>query len=458
MNSSDSLPAKKPFNVALFGASLDVGNMGVRALAASVIQLVCDVRPEARIHLLYGNRTGGETEIELAGRTIKIEIVNFRLSPKARLREHLGYIFLMACISRILPVRAWRDRIINSVPFLKAIYEADFVGDIRGGDSFSDIYGTRLFIVNAMPAIISILLHKKLVLLPQTYGPYKSSLARTIARFILARSSRIYARDTQSIPIVNDLLGVQGNREEIQFCPDVAFTLAAISPREILIDPPLEKKNSEPLVGLNISGLLYMGGFTRDNMFGLKFDYKSFVRQLLLRFLEESSARILIVPHVLGADAESEPEACEEVWRNVPERYRDRVHLLRGHYDQNGIKGIIGQCDFFLGARMHACIAALSQMIPTVGLAYSQKFLGVFESAGAGNMVLDCRKIGMTELLAECLRRFEERESVRPFIMEAIPKAQALVRGSFIRELSDGRTPLPLPGRSSEGVGAGSCC
>ncbi len=33
--------------------------------------------------------------------------------------------------------------------------------------------------------------------------------------------------------------------------------------------------NSSALVGLNISGLLLAGGYTHDNMFGLRADYRT---------------------------------------------------------------------------------------------------------------------------------------------------------------------------------------
>ena len=43
--------------------------------------------------------------------------------------------------------------------------------------------------------------------------------------------------------------------------------------------------------------------------------------------------------------------------------------MIAHEYDQHAIKSIIGRCDFFIGSRMHACIAALSQKIPTAAVA-----------------------------------------------------------------------------------------
>jgi polysaccharide pyruvyl transferase WcaK-like protein len=62
---------------------------------------------------------------------------------------------------------------------------------------------------------------------------------------------------------------------------------------------------------------------------------------------------------------------------------------------------------------MHACIAALSQGIPTVGVAYSRKFVGVFESIGAGDMVADARTITADEIINKILTGLEHRTNLK---------------------------------------------
>ena len=62
-------------------------------------------------------------------------------------------------------------------------------------------------------------------------------------------------------------------------------------------------------------------------------------------------------------------------------------------------KYVIGLCDVFVGARMHACIAALSQGIPAIGIAYSRKFAGVFETFGVEALVFDTALGSVDDLL-----------------------------------------------------------
>ena len=84
-------------------------------------------------------------------------------------------------------------------------------------------------------------------------------------------------------------------------------------------------------------------------------------------------------------------------------------------YDQNETKYLIGLCDFFLGARMHATIAALSQGMPAVGMAYSRKFRGVFETAGVGDCVLDLRKLSNDHVLDGIKGIYQRRRIVEAY-------------------------------------------
>ena len=52
---------------------------------------------------------------------------------------------------------------------------------------------------------------------------------------------------------------------------------------------------------------------------------------------------------------------------------------------------------------MHACIAALSQGIPTVGVAYSRKFIGVFNSINLSDMVIDATSVTESEAIPKIM-------------------------------------------------------
>ncbi len=433
MDNNKTMTSGSIFNVCLMGASLDTGNRGVSALAASLIKVVLGARPDAAIILVVGSRSSSPQQLKVFGHKKTFPVANYRLSARAHIQEQLFWIFLMACLQRVLPFKKVREKIIQSSRLLTALEKSDFVGDIHGGDSFSDIYGFRRFIIGVMPRIIALLLRKKLVLLPQTYGPYYSRLSKQIARFILKRSSRIISRDREGIEIVKNILGKGLPDKKIQFCPDVAFVLDSRKPDGLDIYPPIEKNFDTALIGFNISGLLYNGGYSRDNMFGLKCDYRSFVHNLVKRFMEETTAHVLLIPHTFGSpgNINSDPDACRIVFDRISGNYRKRVHLVMKEYDQYEIKAIISLCDFFIGSRMHACIAALSQGIPTVGVAYSRKFAGVLESVGIGHMVIDAKSLDTETAIEKVLFSYEKLTKEKKILQKKIHTVKNHIHKTF---------------------------
>lgn len=430
---------KRTYKVCFMGASMGTGNRGVSALAASVVNIIKSFKPEAELSFFIGNRSSRPQEVKLLKNIVQVKVVNYRLSPKARLHEHLFWIFLMACLQRFIPVKSMREKIIRTNAFLHAMHQSDFVGDINGGDSFSDIYGIRRFIIGTMPAVIALLLNKNLTLLPQTYGPFGSKLSKYIARFILNRAAFILSRDRESIKLIQSLTRNRALKYEVMFCPDVAFMLDSIKPDQIDIQPPIDTNESAPKIGLNLNGLMYSGGYTQDNMFGLKFNYNEFVYKLVLKILESTESHILLVPHTFGppGNINSDPDACRNMLDSLPNLYKDRVHMVMGEYDQSQLKGIINTCDFFIGSRMHACIAALSQGIPTIGIAYSKKFIGVFDSIGSGDTVVDARTSDEETAIRKIMQCFEKRNEIGVDAEVKILEAKTRIGDIFEKLISE---------------------
>lgn len=112
------------------------------------------------------------------------------------------------------------------------------------------------------------------------------------------------------------------------------------------------------------------------------------------------------------------------------------MRIVTGQYDQHEIKGVIGQCDFFIGSRMHACIAALSQGVPCVGVAYSDKFEGVFDSVGMRGWVVDGRQATNEQSVARILDLYRIRESVRRDLKAKADEAIMELKDIFQRLLS----------------------
>jgi polysaccharide pyruvyl transferase WcaK-like protein len=420
------------------------------ALGASLVNLCAGEAGTREVFLMLGNRQREQVPYRVNGRVRLIEVVNYRLSPRAKLREHLGWILIASLFYRLFPLKTLRNKLSKCTPWIAALEMADLVGDVRGGDSFSDIYGMRRFLVGFFEVLTVLLVKGSIVQFPQTFGPYKSPLARLLARYILNRSAVIIARDETSCKVAQELVG---ESREVWLCPDVAFSLEAIEPEKPEVFPPLEGCLPAGIIGLNVNGLMFNGGYTRKNMFGLKLDYISFLPALIQALLEEHSGELWLVPHTYGppTSVESDPEASRQVREALPEDLKARVRIVTGDYDCHELKGIIGAFDFFIGSRMHACIAALSQGIPCVGIAYSRKFEGVFDSVGMRSWVVDARDTSNEEALRRVLSLYRKRDYVRDDLKVQAHKAKKRLKDIFSSLIQDRDQTLPKTGQTTFG-------
>jgi polysaccharide pyruvyl transferase WcaK-like protein len=280
--------------------------MGCRALAVSLIGLLHTAVPNAEIRLLYGNKSGEKRLVSVSPDTTKeIEIVNCRMSPRSRLCEHRFWILGAALLYRFVPLSFLRSRLVSFTPWIRSLLKADLIGDIRGGDSFSDIYGIRGFLITASEHLVAFLLGKQVVLLPQTCGPFRSKISRVVARWILCRVPLILVRDRRSEEVAHELLGDRGKETRVKLCPDVAFSLPIIPPPRVDITPPFEPSLETCLIGLNISGLLYMGD-THGQHVWVAMRLSEVLSGTPGRLASRPNTRVLLIPHTFSSNPDEE--------------------------------------------------------------------------------------------------------------------------------------------------------
>ena len=133
----------------------------------------------------------------------------------------------------------------------------------------------------------------------------------------------------------------------------------------------------------------------------------------------------------MGTGSECDSPVCDRLFEELRNKYPDRIGVVRGRYNQSEIKYIIASCDFFIGARMHACIAGVSQSVPAVPMAYSDKFVGVMQTIGIESNVVDLRKMREQEILEVIDRALEGRAEVRQQLARTMPQVKETVLRLF---------------------------
>jgi colanic acid/amylovoran biosynthesis protein len=346
---------RKILKVGLLFHSFSNSNLGVGALAISESELlkrICDrlnikleiVCYEAKVNDLYSNATRADVNL--------------------------------------------KQTTYNPFRMIKDFNNCNLIIDATAGDSFTDIYGLKNFIRIFLIKFYSIFAKPSVILAPQTIGPYKSNITKMIADIYLNFVNRIFIRDELSKSSIPKRL-----LKKVTVSTDMAFALPFKSAK-------IKKANGK-IAGFNISGLLYSGGFNLGR--NDEFSYKRLCKKIIDLLINEGY-EVFLVPHVVGGINDNKDNDTKITFDLC--KSDQRIKMAPLFKDPIEAKSYISQFDLFIGSRMHATIAAASSGVPTIPLAYSRKFKGVFEPLGY-----------KTTLDLQCMSENEIIDRIKLFLM-----------------------------------------
>lgn len=205
--------------------------------------------------------------------------------------------------------------------------------------------------------------------------------------------------------------------------PDPAFTLSA---KQLPLPEGFAEGNT---VGINVSPMIQ----ANEEKAGITIEC---YRELIRFIIENTDMQIALIPHV--------------VWENNDDR--KPIHELYEDFKESGrvvelgdasceeLKGYIGRCSLFVGARTHATIAAYSSCVPTLVVGYSVKARGIARDlfGTEENYVIPVQSLRQKEDLVKGFRWIWERqEDIRDRLMQVMPEYQerALLTGKEVDRL-----------------------
>lgn len=197
------------------------------------------------------------------------------------------------------------------------------------------------------------------------------------------------------------------------------------------------KENNGPLVGISVSKIISSYGFhdldTPDDKYA---KYVDLMARIIDQLTFTLNATVVFVPYVIEPWANDDRTVADDICKKVMRR--QRIVSIENEYTTEEFKGIIGQCDLLIGARMHATIASTSMCVPTVAISYSHKTNGIIgEMLGYNEYVLDVGNLNyealasaISDIWSNRIRIGKELESK----MEDI-KQHALLNGKLVKEV-----------------------
>lgn len=364
--------SSKQLTVGLLSHYLEDDNLGCVALSMSNMALMDEVADSLAIDLDYKMIVSEKyAPVPAVRSSTPVEYRHFDSAKRALKR----------------PDKYVRSRVFDG---------CDLVANINAGDGFTDLYGPGRVLTESYMTLLAQQKGIPVVLAPQTIGPFESRWSKVVASRVVSRSAVVFPRDAMSAAAARELGGL-----DVREVIDVAFALPFERDPSVVSPDLLD-------VGINVSGLLYRGGYSGENFFGLSFDYREFVHHLVATCVRLGH-RVHLVPHVLaaGGNVEDDASACRAVASEFPQ-----VVVAPSFKDAVAVKSYIASLDFFTGARMHSTIAAASSGVPVVPIGYSKKTNGLYDTLDYPYYI-DARADWTTgQAVQQIVDWIEDRESV----------------------------------------------
>ena len=218
----------------------------------------------------------------------------------------------------------------------------------------------------------------------------------------LRRHAVITARETITFEAMREK-----GLENVKLYPDPAFQLKT---KNLPLPDGFEEGNT---VGINLSPLIMK--YEKEQGIAMK-AYNALIQHIL----NSTDMRVALIPHVI-VKGNSDLEPMTEMYDAF--KNTGRVVLI-GDHNSMELKGFIGRCRMFLGARTHATIAAYSKFVPTLVVGYSVKARGIARDlfGSEEELVLPVQNITSTVQLIDAFENLKANEQeLRTHLEKVIP-------------------------------------
>jgi polysaccharide pyruvyl transferase WcaK-like protein len=379
---------------------------------------------------------GLNTNISIRGK--KLQEYSSQSTAKARAKDSLASFSTLFLLSRCTLWAMLHNFGLNvNRSFcgkkLQEYYDADVVLN-TGGDVLTEDYGFPFS--HFVNLLFAILLDKPVVICAESIGPFKGRWTRFIAKFVFNRTKLITLREERSL---KHLQAIGVNKPPIYVTADVAFILEpapSLRIKEILAKEGIDEYR--PLIGISVSKIISNYGFpelkSREDKYN---EYVKLMSKVIDYLVDTLNVTIVFVPHVIGpGEGNDDRSVADDICKLI--KNKDKIVSIKEEYTPEELKGIIGQCDLFIGARMHATIASTSMLVPTVAIAYSDKTHGIMgKMLGYEKYVLDVKDLSYDMLISKIDDAWENRDVIKKDLEIKIPeiKEKAMLNGKLTKEL-----------------------
>ena len=360
-------------------------------------------------------------------------LVKLRASLFAAL-QHFFFILL----SRILGKNALK--VMN-----KAIWEEYCRSDIIiiCHDQVSCVSGVILTFSPIYITLLAKALHKPIVIYANGTSDFRRKIWKILATCVLNNIDLITLRDKASFLYLKEFVW---NKARIHLTGDPAILLPPVNPekvKDIMHEENIDK-NDGLLVGAALTREILSNAFQGHTNPNARYKRAiTEIARLFDRLVENFQATIIFVPHCIEPYQHRDDRVlAKEIYNAMKNKHKARV--LIKEYSPEELKGLMGEFDLFIGARVHSVIGALSMGVPSYTLTNSsdkRAYSLIGKMLKQEDWIYDVENLNANTLFASIMDLLSASDKIRkdlPSIISSV-KEKALLNGKLLKALLDSR-------------------
>ncbi len=287
------------------------------------------------------------------------------------------------------------------------------------------LYGSTSVTISLLQTLLaSLIFARPLITTPSSAGPFITTRNRWLAKKILNRIDLLALREENNYQYCLDL-GIDVSK--IRFVSDPGFLLEPSNKETVvkILNQEGIIKNNKPLVGFS-PNWLEMTSFSFGESIRVQERQKMYIQLMAFTIdyiIEKFDANLFILSHMYGGLLSDNKNDDRYVSNLIYDELinKNKVSMIQGKYLPDDLKGIIGNCDMFIGGRMHATIASTSLCIPTIIFAYGDKYYHIIgDTMGQTDYIIDLRNTSYDDILQETKSKIDSLWRNRKNIREKL--------------------------------------
>jgi polysaccharide pyruvyl transferase WcaK-like protein len=331
-----------------------ISNFGERAIMMGTVMRLKNEYPDSGITVFgYTNLVKDDPFLDGIFKKFNVKTQPEMISGKNKFYKILKIVGLFLLPSSVLGRKNFY--------FLK---KSDIVIS-KGQETFTGSYGFIHFFDSFLEAYIVSRFNPNIILFGQSIGPFKNSLQKKIALFVLKKIKIVCPRDTISKQL---LISIGCDKTKIKIIKDLAYYAMPYFNENL--------KNTPKNEVMIIPNKSILKNHFQDN---------AYIKNLLdiIKILQDNNIKVVLSSSVTADDWNNDYALCNRI------KMINRKVEIRFYKTLEEIVRDIKNVNFLISSRLHPLILATGMNKKIIALTKAPKIIGVLKDLGGDYLILD---------------------------------------------------------------------